>query len=63
MGKQKNIRLRCTVENIIYYQWKDIDCMRMVPPKVRQTDSTKKEASNFGVAVNMPLLPGACSGK
>jgi hypothetical protein len=51
MGKQKNIRLRCTVDNIIYYQWKDIDCMRMVPPKVRQTDSTKKEASNFGVAV------------
>ena len=51
MGKQKNIRLRCTVENIIYYQWKDIDCMRTVPPRVRQTDPTKKEASNFGVAV------------
>src|SRR6185312_3286516 len=51
MGKQTNIRLRGTVENIIYYQWKGIHCIRTVPARVRQTTNTKKEASNFGSAV------------
>lgn len=51
MGKQTNIKLRGTVENTIYYQWKDIHCMRTVPARVRQTPATKKEAANFGVAV------------
>ena len=51
MGIQKNIKLRCTVENIIYYQWKGIDCIRTVPAQVRQTKATKKSATNFGVAV------------
>jgi len=69
MGKQTNIRLRCTVENTIYYQWRHIDCIRTVPARVRQTAPTKKEASNFGVAIKyaavarsmfrkiMPALP------
>lgn len=51
MGKQTNIKLRGTVKNIIYYQWKGIDCIRTVPARVRQTAPTKKVAKNFGVAV------------
>ena len=51
MGKQTNIRLRGTVKNIIYYQWKGIDCIRTVPARVRQTAPTKQVAKNFGVAV------------
>jgi len=51
MGKQNNIKLRGRVENIIFYQWKGIHCIRTVPAKVRQTPATKKEAANFGVAV------------
>ena len=51
MGKQTDIKLRGRVENIIYYQWKGIHCIRTVPARVRQTKSTKKAASNFGIAV------------
>jgi len=67
MGKQRNIRLRATVGNVIYYQWKGIDCIRTVPVRVRQTANTKKAASLFGIAVKSaakmrgllcPLLPG-----
>ena len=66
MGKQSNIKLRCTVENIIYYQWKGIDCIRTVPAHVKQTKPTKKAATDFGKAVKSsaiirslfrPLLP------
>src|SRR5665647_1145183 len=56
MGKQTNIRLRCTVDNTIYYQWRDVDCIRTVPARVRQTAPTKKEASNFGVAVKYAAM-------
>ncbi len=67
MGKQTNIKLRGTVDNIIYYQWKGIHCIRTVPARVRQNANTKKAASLFGVAVKSasvvrallkPVLPG-----
>jgi hypothetical protein len=70
MGKQTNIKLRGTVGNIIYYQWKGIDCIRTVPARVRQTKNTKKAASQFGMAVKSaaavramlrPVLPDAAS--
>lgn len=51
MGKQTNIKLRGTVANIIFYQWKGIHCIRTVPARVRQTRPTKKAASDFGRAV------------
>jgi hypothetical protein len=66
MGIQTNIKLRGTVENTIYYQWRDIHCMRAVPAKVRQTKPTKKAAKDFGIAVKSsavvrsllrPLMP------
>ena len=66
MGKQTNIKLRGTVGNTIYYQWKGIHCTRTVPARVRQTGNTRKAASLFGVAVKSaatvrslvkPLLP------
>lgn len=67
MGKQTNIKLRGRVENLIFYQWKGIHCIRTVPARVRQTENTKKIASQFGLAVKSaakvrllvkPLLPG-----
>ena len=70
MGIQTNIKLRGTVENVIYYQWKGIHCMRTVPEKVRQTPNTKKAASVFGLAVKSaavmramlrPVLPDPAS--
>jgi hypothetical protein len=70
MGKQTNIKLRGTVENVIYYQWKGIHCMRTVPEKVRQTRNTRKAASVFGMAVKSaaamrtmlrPVLPDPAS--
>ena len=56
MGIQTNIKLRGTVENVIYYQWNGIHCMRTVPQKVRQTKATKKAATDFGVAVKSSAL-------
>lgn len=67
MGKQGDIKLRGTVENIIFYQWKGIHCICTVPAQVRQTDNTKQAASIFGLAVKSaaalramlkPVLPG-----
>ena len=68
MGKQTDIKLRCTVKNIIYYQWRDIHCIRTKPVRVRQTKPTKAAAKNFGIAVKnsavmrsmlKPLFPDA----
>lgn len=63
MGIQKNIKLRATVENIIYYQWKGIDCIRTVPAHVRQTKATRKAASDFGVAVKSSAVVRSMFGK
>lgn len=66
MGKQGDIKLRGTVGNVIYYQWRDIHCIRTVPARVRQTDNTKLAATKFGLAVKSaaamrsrlkPMLP------
>jgi hypothetical protein len=66
MGKQGDIKLRGTVDNVIYYQWNGIHCMRTVPARVRRNDSTKKAAIKFGLAVKSaaalramlkPMLP------
>lgn len=35
---------------IILYRWRDRQCMRTKPGKVRQTAATKKRSSNFGIA-------------
>ncbi len=51
MGKQRDIKLRGTVDNVIYYQWRNIHCMRSVPARVRQSSNTKIAATQFGLAV------------
>lgn len=56
MGKQGDIKLRGTVDNVIYYQWRDIHCMRTVPARVRQSDNTKVAASKFGLAVKSAAI-------
>ena len=50
MAQQNNIKLRGTAGNVIYYQWKDIHCMRSKPTGVLQSGPTKKAAGIFGQA-------------
>lgn len=66
MGIQSNIKLRGTVENLIFYQWKDIHCIRTRPAKVRQAQVAIKNAGIFGMAASRsavlrallkPLMP------
>jgi hypothetical protein len=56
MGKQGDIKLRGTVDNVIYYQWNGIHCMRTVPARVRQNTNTKAAASKFGLAVKSAAI-------
>jgi len=53
MAHQKNIKLRGTFENIIFYTSKEQFLIRSKPSIVRQTNATKKAASLFGEAVKM----------
>ena len=66
MGIQSNIKLRGTVENLVFYQWKGIHCIRTKPAKVRQAPVAIKNAGIFGMAANRsavlrallkPLMP------
>lgn len=66
MGIQNNIKLRGTVENLIFYQWKDIHCIRTRPAKVKQAPVAIKNAGIFGMAASRsavlrallkPLMP------
>lgn len=66
MGIQSNIKLRGTVENLVFYQWRDIHCIRTKPAKVNQAPIAIKNAGIFGMAANRsavlrallkPLLP------
>jgi hypothetical protein len=50
MGKQTNIRLRCTVANLIFYQWKGIDCVRTKPGPIKQATASKTAGHRFGRA-------------
>jgi hypothetical protein len=47
VARQGNIKLRDTANNIIYYQWNDIDCLRTKPTVVKQTKPTKATAKIF----------------
>lgn len=66
MGIQSNIKLQGTVENLIFYQWRDIHCIRTKPAKVNQAPVAIKNAEIFGMAANRssvlrgllkPLIP------
>ncbi len=66
MGIQSNIKLRGSVENLIFYQWKGIHCIRTKPAKVNQAPIAIKNAGIFGMAANRsavlrsllkPLIP------
>lgn len=50
MATQTNIKLRCTVGNIIYYERKGGFFMRSKPMSNKQTKATKQAASFFGLA-------------
>ena len=52
MGIQSNIKLRGTVENLVFYQWKGIHCIRTKPAKVNQAPVAIKNAGIFGMAAN-----------
>ena len=50
MGKQTNIRLKGTAANLIYYKWRDIDCIRTKPDQVKQATASKAAGHRFGKA-------------
>lgn len=50
MARQTNIKVRGRVENIIFYQSRGVDCMRIVPPVVRVAPASLKTAGIFGKA-------------
>ena len=49
MAIQKDTEFIGTIEHLVYYNWLGIYCIRMLPKMVRQTDATRKAASNFGL--------------
>jgi hypothetical protein len=66
MASKKQIEFTGRISNIILYRWRDKNCMRTMPVTVRQTDATKRAATNFGRACSVsrilrkslsPLLP------
>ena len=68
MGKQGNMKFIGTVENIIYYQWKNIYAVRTKPTTVKQTGASIEQSKLFGMAAHTgavlrsllkPALPNA----
>ena len=68
MGKQGNMKFVGTVDNLIYYKWKDIYAVRTKPVKVKQTKASKQQSRLFGMAAHTgavlrnllkPALPDA----
>lgn len=53
MAHQKNLKLRGTFENVIFYTSNEHFLIRSKPSIVRQTTATKQAASFFGKAVKM----------
>ena len=56
MGIQSNIKLRGTIENKIFYQWKGIDCIRTKPAVVRRVPVAIKNSGIFGMAANRSAI-------
>lgn len=57
-----------TVENLIFYKWKEIPCIRTKPTRVQQTTATIQQSKLFGIASHnsavlrrllKPVLPNA----
>ena len=48
MAIQKDTQYIGTVDNLIYYKWMNLYCIRTVPSGMRQTEATKRAAINFG---------------
>lgn len=70
MAKQRNIRFKGTIGNIIYYESGGEWYMRNKPPKVKQTRASRASAGKFGTANHLsgslrdslePLLPDPCN--
>ena len=50
MARQGNIKLRGTFDGIEFYEWNQVDCMRLKPKTNKQTRATKASAKIFGTA-------------
>lgn len=48
MTNPKGTKISRRNDNLIFYKWQEIDCVRTFPAQVRQTDATKEAAKNFG---------------
>lgn len=56
MGIQSNLKLRGTAGNIIFYQWKDVDCIRRRPAKVKRVPVAIENSRVFGMAANRSAI-------
>jgi len=48
MAKQVNMHFRGRIGNMIYYQWRDIWCIRSMPKKVHQDKKVKAQGKTNG---------------
>ena len=68
MARQGNMKFIGTVDNLIFYTWKEIPCIRTKPTHVKQTIATVEQSKLFGIASHTgavlrrllkPVLPNA----
>src|SRR6185369_275712 len=66
MARQQTIFVTGKINNLVFYKWKDLHCVRSMPLRVKQTKATKQSAKDFGRAAKLsrilrnafsPLLP------
>lgn len=50
MAIQKDTEFTGRIDNLIYYKWKELYCIRTAPAHIRQSEATKQAAKNFGLA-------------
>jgi hypothetical protein len=67
MANKKQMEYSGKIGNIIMYRWKNKNCIRAIPLKVKQSEATKLAAADFGKACSISrilrkslssLLPG-----
>lgn len=56
MARKDKTVFKGRIRNLIYYNWKNKQCIRTIPATVRQTDATKRLAALFGKAVTISKL-------
>lgn len=50
MGRAKNLSATGKVGNLVFYEYRGMECVRTAPGTIRQTAGMKKNSSRFGLA-------------